>query len=182
MRRTIILGAIASLMAIMSPAKAANVELIHSAPVPCAVACAYWESASTAGFNECSAPFPEGSYDKTLLKLTSTTGVVHIEAQSAIDYDSFICTDTNPPVLVQTLANGLGDPCQGLAGNNAVAVGCLETGDLTYSGLVSANGGVNEFNFILISYNWSDNSVLPITLSGPVAVLNDTYTAAGLPI
>ena len=182
MRRTMILGAMASLMAIVSPAKAATVNLTHSAPIPCAVMCAYWDAPGAAGFNECSAPFPEGSYDKTTLKLTSTTGVVHIEAQSPIDYDSFICTDTNPPVLVQTLANTVGDPCEGLAGNNAVAVGCLESGDLTYSGLVAANGGVNEFNFILISYNWSDNGVLPITLTGPVEVLNDNFEAAGLPV
>lgn len=181
MRRAIILGAVASLAAVTPQANAA-ITLTHSAPIPCAVMCAYWDAPGAAGFNECSAPFPEGSYDKTTLKLTSTTGVVHIEAQSPIDYDSFICTDTNPPVLVQTLANTVGDPCEGLAGNNAAAVGCLESGDLTYNGLVAANGGVNEFNFILISYNWSDNGELPITITGPAVVLDDTFTAAGLPV
>jgi hypothetical protein len=182
MRKAIILGAIVSLAAITQPANAA-ITITHKAPLPCAVMCAYWDVPSTAGFNECAAPFPEGSYDVTKMRLGNNgTGLVSISAKSTIDYDTFICTDTDPSQLVVSLANIVGEDCDGIGGRSAVAIGCLEEGNLTYSALVTANGGINEFSFRLYSYNWSDNDVLPvnITTSGgqTVIVTDDSYEAA----
>jgi hypothetical protein len=178
MRRAMIIGAIASL-GLITPQSNAAITLTHSAPLPCAVACSYWHQADL-GYDECN-PFPEGSYDKTLMRI-GQTGTVHIEATSPIDYDTFVCTATSPSLLVVGLANELGEDCNGIAGNNAVAVGCTEEGDVTYAGLTAVNGGFNADQFWIISYNWSDNGTLPVKVTGPATVINDNYTAAGLPI
>lgn len=148
----------------------------HFAPLPCSVACAYWDAPDAAGYNECGNPFPEGSYDESTFRLTRQTGVVHIEAHSVNDYDSFICTDTDPRVLVSPVGGGCCDPCDGIAGNNAIAWACVERGDLTYSGLAASNGGAND-RFVIISYNWSDTEPLPVKLWGPVEIIDDSFEA-----
>ena len=158
----------------------ATVSVTHSAPIPCTVACGYWEAPSAAGFNECENPFPEGSYDETTFRLTSTTDVVHIQAWSRIDHDHFICTDTEPRVLVQAIANLCCEPCDGIAGEGALAIGCTESGDLTWSGLSAANDGAND-RFIVMSYNWSDTGPSLVDLWGPIEMLDDSYEAR-LPI
>ena len=185
MRRTLLIGLFGLAPVItMQPGVAASppsITLEHSAPLPCTVACAYWDVAGATGANECSAPFPSGSYDKTLLRLTSQRGVAHFEMRSEIDYDTFFCTNTDPPVLIHDLAQHVGPAdCAGIAGidHDVLAVGCLEFRDLTYSGLVAANGGVNEMEFIVISYNWSDPGSLPVHIWGPVEVLDDSFEAS----
>lgn len=154
-------------------------EFTQSAPLPCTVACSYWDAGGAAGYDECN-PFPEGSYDMTKIEIFGTAPV-QIEAQSPIDYDSFICSNTPVKVLIQTMANNVGDPCEGVAGNNQVAIGCLETGSITLDALEAEQGAGNPY-FWLISYNWSDNGQLPVKMSGPARIDNDHYQAAGLPI
>lgn len=153
--------------------------LEHAAPLACTVMCAYWDAPGAAGYNECSRPFPDGSYDQTLLRLTSRQGVVRFEMRSEIDYDSFICTNTEPPVLVPAFLDPIGDNCSGITGRgDPIAVGCLERLDLHHSALVAANGGVNEMEFIVISYNWSDTGSLPVNVWGPVEVIDDSFEAS----
>lgn len=147
----------------------------HDAPLPCAVACPYWEPGSLAGFDECAEPFPEGSYDYTTFRLTSATEVVHIEARSVIDYDTFVCTDTEPSVLVdRELDFATWCPIR-VRGSN-VHVGCIEDFDITLDTLHAKNNGVND-RFRVISYNWADIAPLLVRLRGPVEVVDDTYEA-----
>lgn len=154
----------------------ATVSVTHSAPIPCAVACGYWDAPSAAGFDECSNPFPTGSYDETTFRLTSLTDVVHIQAWSRIDHDHFVCTDTEPRVLVQAIANLCCEPCDGIAGEGALAIGCTDSVDLTWSGLSAANDGAND-RFIVMSYNWSDTGSSLIDLWGPVEIIDDSHEA-----
>lgn len=153
------------------------ITVTHEAPLPCSVACAYWDAPDAAGYNECGNPFPQGSYDESTFRLTSRNGVVHIQTYPVYDYDSFVCTDTEPSVLVTTMAPGCCYPCHGIGGNTAIALACEEGTDLTYSGLVAANAGAND-RFVIISYNWSDTEPLPVKLWGPVELIDDSFEAS----
>jgi hypothetical protein len=181
----LVVGALAPLRATASIPPEVTVE--HFAPIPCSVACAHWEAPDAAGFDACADPFPAGSYDFSTFRLTATSGVVTIEARSVIDYDTFVCTTTEPSVHVGTVGScgwrakctSIGDECTGIAGRDALAVGCIERKSVTWSALTAANGGAND-EFRLISYNWSDTAPLPIGLWGPVALVDDSYDASPL--
>lgn len=172
------------LAALISPgtASAMPLTLEHEAPVPCSVACAYWEGGDAAGFDVCTKRFPPGSYDYTTLRMTAD-GIAHVQATSVIDWDTFVCTTDGQRLMVAcgrlekcTLP---GDGCSGVAGQRAVAVGCTEQKFITLNDIHAANGGAND-EFILLSYNWSDYAPLSITVSGPAEIVDDSYDATGL--
>lgn len=186
MRKLMILGVVAGLsMAGGNSAQAATVNLTHTAPVACAVMCPYWDVPEALGYSPCTDPFPEGSYDESVLKFTSNTqtAAIDILAQSQMDYDTFVCSDTDPRVEVANFANIVDQECEGVLGPTPVAsLGCTETGTITYSGLVAAIGFPPPGDrFVVMSYNWSDTFNNEIRLTGPVALVSDNFTA-GLPV
>lgn len=150
------------------PADPPVITVTHTAPLPCSYACG---GEREAGFDLCGNPFPEGSYDKSTFRLTSSSGVTTVEARYQIAWFSVICTDTEPSVLV-TSACGLCYGCDGIA----AATDCSEWIDLTWSGLMAANGGAND-RFIVMSYNWSDTEPSTVKLWGPVELVDDSYDA-----
>lgn len=182
MRRIILIGlATAALATAPSTNASEPIQLEHFAPLPCSVACAYWDAGGAAGFDECAKPFPAGSYDVTRLRITEDRQVVQIDATSVIDYDTFACTTEGR--RIDFLACGrmqkcsqTGGRCNGVAGIDEIAVGCTETIWLTLNALHGANDGLND-EFLLISYNWSDYAPLPITITGPAEVIDDSFDA-----
>lgn len=146
------------------------------APVPCSTACAYWDAAAAAGADVCAQPFPAGSYDQTTFEIAGEEALVEIRTRSVWDYDSFVCTDTEPSRLVASLANLLNGDCHTgtVAGRALLPLGCVEWGTFTLAWLHEVNGGVND-RFIVRSYNWSDVEPLPIDLWGPIQLIDDTF-------
>lgn len=181
MRRTLLIGLL-GLATLIGPSSAAATDLSieHFAPVPCSVACAYWDAPSAAGFNECANPFPPGSYDLTRLRFTDED-LIRITATSAVDYDTFVCTTNLEPLTIMTCGrlqkcSQVPEPCTGSPAPNLLAIGCTERITLSLNWLHATNGGIND-EFLLISYNWSDYAPLPITITGPAEILDDTYEA-----
>lgn len=184
--RKIFTAAVMAAVVHVAPATATTepaLQIEQYAPLPCTVACPYWDVAETAGFDACSAPFPQGSFDVTRFRITGP-GLVRIAATSVVDYDTFLCT-TGPEQEHATTCRGsqvctwVPQRCNGLAGVDAIAVGCTEQLFITLGELHVRNGGIND-EFLLRSYNWSDYAPLPITLTGPVEVIDDSYEATAL--
>lgn len=168
----------AVLSVVIAPAHASSegaetIEIEQHAPVPCAIACPYWDGPRAAGFDACSNPtLPRGIWDETTFEITEDAPPVSIGAWSTYDYDSFVCTDTEPRRLLISMANSINDRCT-FAGNYYP---CPESASFTRSHLRAANGGVND-RFVLVSYNWWDPGALTVQIGGPVTVLDDSYEA-----
>jgi hypothetical protein len=153
---------------------ASPLRIEQSAPLPCAAACPYWEVSSAAGYDVCANPFPRGSFDETVMRITSTEGVVEIGAYPFIDYDTFLCTNTQPRVLIHSLAH-YREEC-GAHFGFYWPLGCSEHQALTWGGLQAANGRTGD-QFVILSYNWSDTASLLVSVSGPAEIVDDSYEA-----
>lgn len=162
-----------------------RVWIEHEAPVPCSIACPYWDAPRAAGFDPCAAPFPQGSWDETTLTFVSD-GFASIETQPWLDYDTFVCTDTTPRRLVASLARPLELPPTARGASRTEAcitgsccpanMGCAEDGWISRTQLHRVNGGAND-RFVVVSYNWFDYQSLPIRITGSVEIVDDTFTA-----
>lgn len=134
------------------PAQAGEVlgtphAVTFNAPVACSVVCAYWQGPAAAGFNECTNPFPEGSYDQLTVTAPLGANLLKFEIFPVVDYDSFICRANNG-VTLATGANQGVDNCDNLFGpNNPVSIGCYEK---------SVTPVVPGTRYLLRVYNWSD--------------------------
>lgn len=166
----------ASPVGIASATHPPTVSVVHHAPIPCAVMCANWEIPTTAGADVCSDPFPPGSHDESIYRFTDTPGWITVTTSPVMDYDTYVCTDTQPRRLVATLANNLAELCAGgpIPGVGVTGWSCPESGVVTLAALHAVNGGEND-RFVLISYNWSDLYPLPVELWGPVELVDDSY-------
>lgn len=193
--KQLFLTGLLGLAAVTTPSSAvansSTLSIEHYAPIPCAVACGYWDVSGAAGFSACNS-FPAGSYDQTLLRFTETTGVVDVETRPAVDYDTFLCTVGDPPVLIDSCRSftscvrtrdahhgvaGLGGSPGGCTiGPCLCLVGCPEYLSLTWQALQNANGGTSD-EFRVVSSNWSDHAPLPITIRGPAEIVDDTFVA-----
>lgn len=173
-RATMLMLAIAAVAATAMPSGAAEtVTVRHAAPVPCAAACPHWDPASMAGFHPCSNQFPPGSYDKTLFTFTSTTGVIRFEAHSDVEYHTTACTNTTPSRNIRIDDHHYG-ACDRVLGRTEVPVGCTVIGEISRDAIYMEHGGVN-YDFWLVSYNWTDVGAVNISLNGPVAVVDDRF-------
>lgn len=158
---------------------ASTVRVEQYAPVPCVVACPYWEPTPELPPDICNTPTPPGSFDKTVFEVTDPTRVVVVEAWSSIDYDSFVCTDTEPSVLVKPFEIWWGCPSPFIPVFD-VYLGAGEGVEFMLERLHRANGGAND-RFVVISYNWSDVESLPVVAKGPVALVDDSFDATAVP-
>lgn len=152
----------------------------QAAPVPCLAACANWDAPEALGYDVCAKPFPPGSFDETTLRITSN-GVVSVSTRSMDDYDSLVCSDTEPRMLITQLANQLAEVCTGgTLGIFMVGMGCPESGDVTLASIRATTGDPTADRFVLVSYNWLDAAALPVTMWGPVEIIDDSYEALPL--
>lgn len=154
---------------------ASTLRIEQFAPLPCSVACPHWDAAMAAGYDVCADPFPQGSFDETVMRMTSQEGAVEIDAYSHIDYDTFLCTNTEPRVLMEPLAHVYTEDCGSHFGPRW-PVGCSEHLRLGWRALQDANGGTGD-EFIIVSYNWSDTAPLMVVVSGPAEIVDDRYEA-----
>lgn len=159
------------------------ITVTHTAPVPCVVACAYYDVPESAGFHACNDPFPPGSFDRSRFRFTGN-GIIVIETRPVIDYDTFVCTVTEPSYGIGACGFPFKctygtDSCTQVAGRDEILIGCPEYIDLTLNLLHAVNGGAND-EFFVVSYNWSDHAPLPVTVTGPAELLDDSYEAMPL--
>lgn len=158
------------------PAGPPTVSVVHTAPLPCLVACAY-DFPSEAGFNECARPTPSGSFDISTFRMTDHAGTVYVNAVPVYGWDMFACTVMEPSSLITCMGcNSCCWECNG-PGGTTTALGCVIDGDLTWEGIEAAAPG-SDGRFRLISYNWLDTEPLPVNLWGPVEVIDDSYEAS----
>jgi len=165
MRKVLLALAVLSVMSFAAPSAQATVvkekSFTAGPAVPCAVACAYWDGPSAAGFSPCEYPFPEGSYVDVVTEaappLPSGTKFMALEISISplVDWDSYICS-TGAPGFQKQLAQGtniLGQNCDSpFGGNQPVPLGCIETA----STLVKSGQ-----QYIIRLYNWSDPATVP---------------------
>lgn len=153
-----------------------TVSVTHWAPVPCAVACPYWETPRSLGFDPCAAPFPLGSWDETTFVITEDPALIRLTSRPTWDYDTFVCTDTTPSRLVLNLANVLHEDCHmgTVSGRMIIPLQCEETGYLSLAYLRRVNDAAND-RFIIRSFNWSDLGSTPVDVWGPVEIVDDSY-------
>lgn len=182
--RAAMLAGIALLVAPAPPALATHtpptrVQVEQYAPLPCTIACPNMDTGATVFGDVCNASGPAGSVDKTVFEITDPTHPVVIETQPDVDYDSFVCTDTEPSVLVTPLVVEWCCPMW-LPGPVDVYLGCPEVADVSLEQVHRFNGGAND-RFVLVSYNWSDPSPLPVRINGAVRVVDDSYGPPTLP-
>lgn len=157
-----------------------TVTLTQTAPLPCLAICAHWETPNALGYDVCAKPFPPGAYDETTLRITGS-GVVSVQTQPVDDYDSFICSDTEPRVLIAQLGNLLAEVCSGgTLGPFMASMGCRESGDITLAIIRAATGDPTADRFVLVSYNWLDAAALPVVMWGPVEIIDDSFEASVL--
>ena len=166
--KRILLASVALLLAPTGSSAAETMRIEHFAPVPCTVSCGYFLDAVGAG--PCATPFPKGSYDFTIMQMTAQTGIVHIEARPTIDYDTFVCSLHGEQLLQ---GDHIGQDCTHDEG--PVALGCLEFYDISWNALTAT--GDDSGRFMIVSYNWLDIAALPITVTGPAEIVDDTYDA-----
>lgn len=173
MRRTSIALALAfaSAPAGVGARPAPPVQVTHRAPLPCAEACSIEIRRTTLGRGPCADSAPAGSFDQTVLTLTGD-GTVDLETGGNIDYDTYVCTDTEPSVLVEDLF----EECYGHAPWSDHGIGCSEAGSFTRSQLLEANGGAND-RFRIRSFNYADIDAISIRVWGPVSMVDDSYEA-----
>lgn len=182
-----LLAALIALAIGLAPANArgTKIEVTHTAPLPCTIVCPYYDAPEALGYSPCAEPFPKGSWDETTFRFTRTTpdAAFYILAMPYMDYDTFVCSDTQPRVEVASFNGLCCAPCEGPVGPTpAFSLGCGEDGTITYMGLKYALGYAPEDpRFVLMSYNWSDVGSNHITLEGDVELVSDDFTADPLP-
>jgi len=204
MRKFIIVGLIA-LGALAQPSAQAarpfntapHAKVTHRAPIPCHFVCPYWTDGP--GGNRqgdfCPAEEPVGTFDKTLFRIQNTpagvapqnTDAIDVWSKSDIDYDSWVCTDTNPPRLIVSMANILADECEGFFGQESlVPVGCEEHGVFTVGELRQVSANPSATRFWVVTYNWLDTSSITLELWGSnangnpkniIGIVDDSYVA-----
>lgn len=149
-------------------ASAAELTVVHEAPIPCAVVCPYWHG-EVAGFDVCANPGPPGSYDDTMLMFTETDrrSVIGYSMEPTFDHDIFICTATEPSREVTGWACVCPPPeCTG----PYYTYGCREEGVILYEALKATNGSPDP-RFLVRTFNWLDpDPRVTVNLSGPVAL------------
>lgn len=175
--RKVIAVAATSLMALSGGGAQASepIEVEHYAPLPCTVLCPHWDVAELAGYSPCPDPFPAGSYDQTTFRFTTEDpdALVSIVAKPEVDYDTYVCTATEPSLEVANGANLLGTPCDDPFGLK----GCEEHIQVT-QGLVASRTSWVSTDFIVRSYNWSDIGSQSIRVEGPVEIVDDSFIAS----
>lgn len=180
--RRIVLGMAATLLAIAPTAKASEIEIVHEATVPCAIACGY--GLSEAGFDPCSNPSPAASYDQTHFAFDTQQPhprFADMVASSELDYDTFICTDTDPPVYVDVVHCStrrwqcVPTTCTGPV--PGVSIGCDESLRVTQAQVLAASDLATS-DFIVRSFNWLDRGVVTIAIDGAVFVTDDSFCGA----
>lgn len=200
MRKFIIVGLIAvgamatpSAQAARPYSQTPHAQVKHHAPIPCAVACSYWlETTPSTPGSPCPSEFPLGSYDKTIFRVKGTfsnSDLIDVWAKSTVDYDAFVCTvpaGGGTPLIIRSLANVIGDECEGLGGRSAVAVACEEAGTFSVGELREMSASQTATDFVIYSFNWSDNQAIDLLLWGSnsggslkniVEVKDDSYVA-----
>ena len=182
MTRKIVLGALATILSVTPPAWSwgeptdpPTLSVVHEAVLPCTLACAYYLP-SESGFDECEPP-ASGSHDVSTFRMTSDRGLVTVHAWPELDWDMFLCTDTEPSTLIQCLGCNSFDmyECRG-PGGNTTHLGCEIYDYITWSGIEAASPGSNG-RFRLVSYMWLDRAPLPINLWGSVELIDDSFEA-----
>lgn len=172
----IVLSALPAQPASATHSHPTKTHVVQNAPLPCTVACASWVPDMLSPEAQCHTPGPQGSFDRTVFEITEPTRWITIETYPNIDYDSFLCTDTEPSRLIEPLVP---DCCGGLT-RGIYHVGCYEEASIHLGDVHRVNGGEND-RFVLVSYNWLDNSSLPVQLTGPVRIVDDSFEALPVP-
>lgn len=155
-----------------------TISLTHEAPVPCALVCAHMLGPDLLR-DPCASPFPDGSFDRSTLRITQPGGSVYLHAWASIDWDVVICTATEPPKIAGYLASNLCGGCNECRGpgGERTWLGCEEYAQLSWEHLESVAAG-SDGRFLLTSFNWLDPEPLPIRAWGPVEVVDDSFEAS----
>lgn len=175
-RRSFVVPTLLLLLAVPSAAQAATeIRVEHRAPVPCAVTCANWEPARSAGYDVCDRPFPPGSFDRSTFRITEGQRLVSVTSHFAADYDLFLCTDTEPSVLFPVGCLS-GQKCMDWNCQPTVIlyIGCRESLELSLESLHRVNGGAND-RFRVVSMNWLDPGSAHVSVRGPVELVDDSF-------
>src|ERR1051325_6257437 len=124
--------------------------------VPCAVACAYWDAASAAGYRPCENPFPDLSYKDVVTQPAPTPPagkkmILDFTTTPDTDWDTWICTllsnGSHNGGELAAGANILGELCANRwAPDTPVPVGCEEEAE------APAEAGIR---YVLRASNWS---------------------------
>jgi hypothetical protein len=139
-------------------AKRSYTVKITSAPVPCAVACAYWlENANNRDldiyFNACRAPAPPASFTDIVLRAPNNANVLVVKSYPLSDWDTFLCSKPSRGNNGRELANGANSATDTDNCTFGIGFGCMETMRIR----------VREYQrYVFRAYNWSDAADMPV--------------------
>lgn len=152
-------------------------QIIHDAPIPCSVLCPHWDLEDNGRI--CNGPNTPGTYDQTYFGwlADSELAFAGFIIEPTVDYDIFVCSATEPSVLVSG-ANLVGT-CSGL-GVPGVPIGCRDQILLSRRAVLEATQGSTDA-FFLRSFNWSDIGPAPIQVWGPIQITDDDFEGIPLP-